>query len=392
MVGNRLLYFLHPQWPLFYFNKIKRCVHLLLISMLLSCPSMQLLSQNTLDTLAFAQKHWQLTGVEGGIPKLSATKPLVRIKPGESIQHALNKAAKAGGGLVLFEPGIHRIYQTVAVPSGVVLRGVHRDSSRIHVYIKAPFAEHESGKRVAAFSFKKISHSGIEHLTIQYKAAGFEPNDKDSMNAVWDRTVFHVQEMRDTLLFVDLLLFDSSVNGWVKDCNLLWAGCDPIHITASSHITCRGNFVDRAYNKADKGQGYYNIIRSKYVLIENEIIRRLRHFSIHYASQFVVVRNCYFEVDINFHNGDSGYNLIEGNTIRIPNWHSWSAFQRGDPRQHKPPGPWNIVYNNDALNKDGKAIASDKKVVFRINEHWAGGVVKIFALPLPVGGSYYHGL
>jgi hypothetical protein len=245
---------------------------------------------------------------------------------------------------------------------------------------------------VAAISFKKVSHTGIEHLTIQYKAASFEPNDKDSMNAVWDRTVFHVQEMRDTLLFVDLILFDSAVNAWVKDCNLFWAGCDPIHITASNHITCRGNFVDRAYNKADRGQGYYNIIRSKYVLIENEIIRRLRHFSIHYASQFVVVSNCYLEVDINFHNGDLGYNLIEGNTIRIPNWHSWSAFQRGDPKQHKPPGPWNIIYNNDALNKNGIANASDKGLVYKINENWEGGTILISALPIPLSGLFLNGM
>jgi hypothetical protein len=282
--------------------------------------------------------------------------------------------------------------ETIFMPSGVVLRGVHRDSTQLQVYIKAPFAAHESGKRAGAIVMKKVIHSGLENLAVHYKAAAFEPNDKDSMNAAWDRSVFHVPETRDTMLFVDLVLIDSSQHCWIQNCKLLWAGNDPVHITASQHITCTGNYIDRAYNKHDRGQGYYNIIRSKYVLVQGDTIRRIRHFAIHLGSRYVVVRNCYLEVDVNFHNGDLGYNLIEGNTIRIPNWHSWSAFQRGDPRQHQPPGPWNLLYNNNARNKDGKPLASQSGVVYKMNDAWEGGSILVSTIIAPSNGGFYDGL
>lgn len=285
---------------------------------------------------------------------------------------ALQKAARRGG-TVLLAAGTYRLDAPLHLPTGVVLRGAHRDSTRLLVYIKAPFAAHESGKRAGAVVMKKVQYSGLENLTVQYKAAAFAPNDKDSLTAAWDRTVFHVQESRDTLLFVDLVLIDSAQHCWVKNCRLLWAGNDPVHITASQYISCSGNYVDRAYNKSDRGQGYYNIIRSSHVLVQADTIRRLRHFSIHRGAQYVVVQGCYMEVDINFHSGDGGYNLVYGNTLRIPTWHSWNAIARGDPRQHLPPGPYNLLLSNSFTNKNGQRIASEAGVLYRMNEQWEGG-------------------
>lgn len=285
---------------------------------------------------------------------------------------ALQKAAKKGG-TVLLAAGIYRLYQPLYLPSGVVLRGAHRDSTKLLVYIKAPFAAHESGQRTGAVVMKKVQHSGLENLTLQYRAASFAPNDKDSFHTAWDRTVFHVQESRDTMLFVDLVLIDSAQHCWIKNCKLLWAGNDPVHITASQYISCTNNYVDRAYNKSDRGQGYYNIIRSSHVLVQADTIRRLRHFSIHRGAQYVVVKDCYMEVDINFHNGDGGYNLVYGNTVRIPTWHSWNAIARGDPKQHLPPGPFNLLLNNSFTNKNGQRLASEVGVLYRMNEQWEGG-------------------
>lgn len=350
-------------------------------SFLLSAVAATSWGQGSLDTLAFARQQWERAGAHHATSSSVNTKTMVRVGPGQSIAAALRRADRQGGGVVLLGAGIHRLDETVLVPSGVVLRGAHRDSTQLHVYIKAPFAEHESGRRTGAVVLKKVQQAGVENLTIQYKAANFEPTDKDSMNAAWDRTVFHVPESRDTMLFVDLVLIDSAENCWIKNCRLLWAGNDPVHITSSKYISCMGNYVDRAYNKADRGQGYYNIIRSKYVLVQGDSVRRIRHFSIHLGSQYVVVRNCYLEVDVNFHNGDLGYNLITNNKIRIPNWHSWSAFQRGDPRQHQPPGPWNLLYNNDARNKDGSSPAPAKNKVYMVNTKWEGGTVLPTGLP-----------
>lgn len=340
------------------------------------------------DTLAMARVQWQRT--INVTAKLSAgSRKIIVVKPGQSIEKAVRRAAAGGVGTVMLAAGIHRVNRPLLVPSSTVLQGVHRDSTRLHVYIKAPFAAHESGKRTGAVVFKKVSNAGLENLTIQYKAASFEPNDKDSLNAAWDRNVFHGRECRDTMLFVDLVLIDSSEKIWVKNCRLLWAGNDPIHMTASQFITCSKNYIDRAYNKSDRGQGYYNIIRSKHILVDGDTVRRIRHFTIHRGSQYIVVRNSFFEVDINFHNGDAGYNLIEGNTVRIPSWHSWNAISRGDPRQHQPPGPWNLLYNNYFCNKDGRVVASGKGIAYLVNDRWEGGVIRPVGIAIPATESLY---
>lgn len=337
------------------------------------------------DTLRLAQHHWQQAGA---VPDTSRYRPAIVVRPGRSIAKAACRLYRRGGGTVVLAPGTHRLYRPLLLPAGVVLRGAHRDSSRLAVYIKAPFVAHESGKRTAAVVMKKVQQAGVENLTILYNAATFAPNDKDSGSAPWDRTVFHVPERRDTLLFVDLVLLDSAAHCWIKDCNLLWAGCDPVHITASRFITCSNNYVDRAYNKFDLGQGYYNIIRSEYVLVANEWVRRIRHFGIHRGSRYVVVRNSRLEVDLNFHNADGGFNLIEGNTIRIPAWHSWNAFQRGDRRQHGAPGPWNLLFANDARNKDGRQVASGSGQVFCVNTNWDGGNTVPASIPVPQAGTF----
>ena len=205
----------------------------------------------------------------------------------------------------------------------------------------------------------------------------------------WDKDVFHTPELRDTTLFVESIWFENSKNCWVRNCNILWAGSDPIRITNSEHITCTGNFIDRSYNKCDGGMGYYNIINSKYVLVYYEHIKRIRHFAIQNGSMYNVVMNNYLEVDINFHDGDGGYNLIEQNTIHIPQWHSWHCFQRGDPRQHQVPGKFNILFRNVAHYKNGSFEFSNPDAVYEINSTWGGKNALETNISIPESNTFY---
>jgi len=332
--------------------------------------------------------EWAKAGVEGGIPLTRKKSIINRVKPGDDIQLAIEQVAKQGGGIVLLHNGIYPVYQTIHLRSNVTLRGEGKVDVKLQVFIHGTFRRY-GGSRSAALQISNQTNVGIENITIEYKGASFEPLDKDSMNADWEAAVYHRPERRDTSLFTDHIWIDSSENCWVQNCNLLQAGCDPIHISRSAHITCRGNNVDRSYNKNDGGMGYYNIIDSKYILITDEHIRRIRHFAIHKGSSYVVVINNYLEVDINFHDGDNGNCLVQGNTIRIPKWHSWSAIQRGDPKQHLPPGPGNYLYDNDALNKDGKATASGKGMVYQINMNWKEKNTMVVDRPMPTRNTLY---
>jgi len=331
-------------------------------------------------------RHWAKAGIS---KESTISKEIVVIKPNDSIQKAVGILSKAGGGILVLEPGEYILRNTIRLESNVILRGCNKDSVLLSVKIHG-FHYSTGQPRQSALLIENKHWVGIENLTIKYTDAAFEPLDKDSMTASWDKAVFHQPELRDTSLFVEHIWIDHSKNCWIKNCNLLWAGSDPIRITNSKHITCCHNYIDRSYNKNDGGMGYYNIINSKYVHVTNETIRRIRHFTIQKGSKYNVVNNNYLEVDINFHDGDNGFNLIEGNTIRIPEWHSWHCFQHGDPNQHKPPGKMNVLFNNDTLHKNKTREYCEKGKAYLMNTSMNGKSVLLTDWKLPDNFSFYH--
>jgi hypothetical protein len=313
--------------------------------------------------------EWQKAGVEGDISSLSSQNRTYKVKPGMNLQKMIDKAARKGG-VILLSKGDYSIHQSIYLRSGVVLRGESKTDVRLLVKFKGQFWRVKGSKRVGALLMHGVERAGIENLTLKYDAVDFEPNNPDSFDAPWKIDVFHRPEMRDTSLFVEQVWIHQSRNCWIQDCRILWAGSDPIRITLSDHISCRRNYIDRCYNKNDGGMGYYNISNSRYVLVANDTVKRIRHFAIQNFSKYNVVINNYFEVDINFHDGDAGYNLIQGNTVRIPHWYSWGPVSRGVPDQHLPPGKANFLINNSFINKSGVSVYSEPKVIYELNNSW----------------------
>ncbi len=322
-----------------------------------------------LDARFPALAEWAKAGVEGGIPDSISTKVQLKITPRSNLQKAIDRVAKKGGVLLLL-PGEYIINKPICVRSGVTLRGVSKKSVILSVKIHGYFWSTKNQKRVGAILLQGIENAGVENLTVKYTAANFEPNDRDSDSAAWTIDVFHKPEMRDTTLFVESIWIHQSRNCWVQDCNILCSGSDPIRITLSDHITCRRNFIDRCYNKNDGGMGYYNISNSRYVLVCNEKIRKLRHVAIQNFSKYNVLIDNELEVDINFHDGDEGYNLVQGNRSKIPIWHSWEPISVGVPKQHLPPGKGNILFNNSFKNKAGMKVFSDTRCCYQMNYEW----------------------
>ncbi len=322
-----------------------------------------------LDARFPAMAEWAKAGVEGGIPDSLSTKVQLKISPKTNLQKAIDTVAKKGGVLLLM-PGEYIINESINLRSGVILRGVSKASVVLSIKIHGYFWRTKNEYRKGAILMHGIQQAGIENLTIKYTAANFEPNDEDSASAAWTIDVFHKPEIRDTTLFVESVWIHQARNCWVQSCNILWSGSDPVRITLSDHITCRRNFIDRCYNKNDGGMGYYNISNSRYVLICNEKIKRIRHLAIQNFSKYNVFIDNELEVDINFHDGDSGYNLIQGNTCKIPTWHSWEPLSAGVPKQHLPPGKGNILFNNTLINKAGEYKFSNQNTAYEIHSDW----------------------
>ncbi len=268
----------------------------------------------------------------------------------DQLQSQLDRIGQAGGGVLVVPEGTFVIRQTIRIPSNVALVGVSSDASILKVQMNEVYKNSQHlppyKGNAMAFLFEKVTGASMENLCLIYSAVDFEPMDFDTFDHPWQKEVFHVEDPNTDNLFVSMVWFEKAENCKLDGCRILQSGNDPIRIRNSRHITCRDNFIDRAFNKGGGGAGYYNLINSHYCLIYKETVRRIRHLSIHLGSSYNVVYGCDLEVDVNFHNGDRGHNLVENNTIKVPNWHSWHCIGTGSESMHLPPGPYNVLYHN----------------------------------------------
>ncbi len=342
-------------------------------------------------------QEWAKAGVEGGIP-FRGDLPIRRVLgPNEPLQAAIDTVKKMGGGVMLLQKGIYELKQPIRVPSGVVLRGENKNAVEIRVLLKAPFFKNQKGARpLTAISVEDAEKVGFEDLTIRYAAADFEPYDRSNPNGEWDRRVFHSPETRDTNLYVNLLIFWRSRNCWVDNCQFLWAGAHPLGAFSSEHLTFRNNFIDRAYIKQDSHHGgYYGCWSSKYCLFFNEKVSRIRHFALmNEGCKYNVVYACQFEVDVNFHSKDDGHNLVEACSLKTPRWHSWDAIAKGIPEKHGPPGPGNLLFNNDAQSKGYKGYTRKSgeyqlSSVYEVAHSFEAPLVFLRSEKAPKGGTLY---
>jgi hypothetical protein len=92
--------------------------------------------------------------------------------------------------------------------------------------------------------------------------------------------------------------------------------------------------IDGSHNKGGLGNGYVNLTRSAHVLLTGLHVRDVRHLSIQnsdatYPCRYNVLVHSQLEVDVNFHNGDAGHNLVQDCRIAVPTWHWWGPFAVG---------------------------------------------------------------
>jgi hypothetical protein len=343
-----------------------------------------------------AMAEWARAGVRGGVPTRDTLPIVARVAPGEDLQAALDRAAAAGGGVVLLAAGTHEIARAVQLRSGVVLRGADRNGTVLAVRIRAPFFRVSGGPQVSAFVGRGVQRAGLEDLTIRYVGVDFEPRDFADFSAPWDRRVFHVPEDRDDLLYVHLVTFEESADCWIDGCNLLWAGAHPLILYRCQHFTLRGNRVDRAYNKMDGWHGgYYGLLASSHCLVVDEHVSRIRHFAIMLeGARYNVVLGGNFETDLNFHDADSGDNLIEGARFATPVWHSWHAVARGAPHQHQPPGSRNLLFRVEAISKGQPGFTlrgpvPERDAVYVVGTPYEAPTVSLFTATPPQAGTLY---
>jgi len=315
-------------------------------------------------------------GVEGGIPSNLEVK--LSIDPTDNIQNAIDQVNGQGGGTIMLNPGTYRVTSTINMRSNVVLRGTHEEEVIIESHLRA-----SPGwvNKKNTFLFEDTRNSGLEHLTILFKVNGLEPIDRSNLtDGGWCSECYtNDPQGYDDLHVRQVYISSSSKNNWISHCRILKSGDHPISVNGD-HNTVRNTLIDQAYNKGGGGNGYF-IVTGDHNLVVNNTIKRIRHLNIERGAEFNVVFRNNIEVDINFHDGDDGNNLIEQNVINIPSWHTWTVFETGRPEHgHKPPGPNNILFKNVAAdlrsNKSSTGTLYSKPVIFTIVDFNPDGIVE----------------
>ncbi|WP_086930095.1 carbohydrate-binding protein [Agarilytica rhodophyticola] len=343
-------------------------------------------------------KKWTEAGVRGGIPCEGELRVVETIAPGQNIESAINRASQKGGGVVLLKRGTYKVESTIRMKSNVVLRGESRKDTRLEVNMRNSW--NTNPRKTFAISMDDVKSAGVENLTLFYSVPGYEPLDHNNFgekntSSPWPwindvkirRGDRNKKTISDKNLYVGFIKFSDSHDSWIQNTDLLEAGTDPIHVdNKSSHLTLRGNNVYRCYNKGGGGNCYYRI-DGDYVLVSNENVRKIRHLSIQLGGEYNVVFQNKLEVDINFHNGDDGNNLVEKNSIQLPFVHHWHVIETGGASYgHRPPGKNNVIFNNQAKHdRNEKQNISNSNAVYTLR-----GYQDIRRTgPRPANGTFY---
>ena len=276
-------------------------------------------------------REFAKAGVEGGVPARAATPVASTVEPGKDIQAALDAAAKRGKAVVVLAEGVHTIALPLTLPAGVILRGADADKTIIE------YGQGTSERDAQAVVMDQVERAGLEDLTLR--------------NAVVFRTDFE----RYRTQFVSSVPADpgavtiaDSRNCWVQNCRIVCSVTRPICVHKnSSHVTLRDNLVDKAMVKGEEGgaAGCYQIAGARYVLIYNETVRHLRHFSLVGACDYTVIAHCRFGVNVCFSRGSTRNVLIESCTSYLHPYHWWRAVTHYQDAV----GPGNYIYKHDAF-------------------------------------------
>lgn len=278
-------------------------------------------------------REFAKAGVEGGVPARAATPVASTVQPGKDIQAAIDAAAKRGRAVVLLAAGVHTIALPLALPTGVILRGADADKTIIE------YGRGTSERDSQAVVMDQAERAGLEDLTLR--------------NAVVFRTDFEryrTQFVSNVPADPGAVTIADSRNCWVQNCRIVCSVTRPVCVHKnSSHITLRDNVVDRAMVKGEEGgaAGCYQIVGARHVLVYNETVRHLRHFSLVGACDYTVIVHCRFAVDICFGRGPTRNVLIESCTSYLHPFHWWRAVTH----YLDPVGPGNYLYRHDAFSR-----------------------------------------
>lgn len=294
-------------------------------------------------------REWIKAGVKGGIPFIDKQEIKMTLEDGANsatINAAIDKISRQGGGAILLKKGTYNINSKVRMKSKVSLIGEDRKETVCTI--------NKDMTQGAAFEFgANQSHCGIYRLTI--KGGWLNKNGENKPYYDWNIGAKENNELNGNGV-ISVYFARDSHDCWIDDMDILNSADFPMR-SHGTHHTMRNLNVDGCFNKHGGCHGYFFLMNS-YNLVTECRITHIRHISIQgEKSEYNVLYNNNFEQEVSFHHGDNGNNLIENNRITLP-----SDMPGKQPNYYAIMGPWsiqhsvsmyaNFIYRNHCLEKN----------------------------------------
>lgn len=163
------------------------------------------------------------------------------------------------------------------------------------------------------------------------------------------------------------ILFRYASNCYVNNVQMYMTGSHPIVTEFASNLTISDNIIDGSWNKGKGGHGYVRLSKLNDSIVENNIIRNVRHLAIQWASSGNIIRGNDLTCDINLHGGWERNNYILNNVSHIVYEHrSWEGgkpedstwypvFWSSAPQASKWAGPSgynNVLFGNEFYKQE----------------------------------------
>ena len=146
---------------------------------------------------------------------------------------------------------------------------------------------------------------------------------------------------------VDMIRFEYVASSSVNDLRILNAGSNPL--VFENVYGCLGEnlYINGAWNKGKKGNGYVRFSRAFYSELKKSTIKNIRHLTVQWSSANNLFSDLYMKVDINLHGGYSHDNMIRDIKFELPSFHRWKSITLTPPDARWAPqdGKGNIAQN-----------------------------------------------
>ncbi|NPA42207.1 MAG: glycosyltransferase [Aquificae bacterium] len=258
--------------------------------------------------------------------------------------------------------GSEEVYaRLTAKPPFIFLRKENTEEFLKSIGSKVWFRKYPAVRR-GIYRVKEVEENKIllfDKLDIDYPA-GTQVWIPQMIEGVVVRNLTVIQETdgnpKETKFVYENLFPDYRVDGirveWgsfvrIENVRVIMAGRHPLALENSYGIYVSGLEVNGSWNKGAGGNGYVRVSGTRKSLVENCKIKGIRHFTFQWASSENLLRNCYLEVDINFHGGYTRFNEVREVHISIPPEHPWAPVEK-TPRNARwapPDGKGNRVLN-----------------------------------------------